>query len=225
MNLCVNARATVIPPEILDRIFDPFFTTKEQGKGTGLGLATASGIVRNHNGFIRVESRVGEGTQFRVYLPAAPDKVAESPRETAAPPTGRGEMILVVDDEENVRAMTQRLLMQNNYRVLQASEGSEALVLFTQHAEEIQAVLTDLLMPLMDGVALIRALQKLAPGVRILATTGDAEAMSVAAVRRLGVKLVLLKPCQPHVLLRNLRAVIDGCEESVAGGSTPPIPV
>jgi len=199
-----------IPPEILDRIFDPFFTTKEPGKGTGLGLSTVLGIVRSHHGFIKVESKVDKGSQFRVYLPAQVG--AQAPVEPATlepPPQGKGETILVVDDEEGVRLLTKKILEQNGYQVLLAAEGSEAVVAYAQHAGEVQAVVTDLMMPLMDGATLIRALKQIAPSTRILATTGVTESAHVAAALRLGAREVLRKPYSPHLLLRRLRAILD----------------
>jgi hypothetical protein len=220
--ILVADTGTGIPPEHMDRIFDPFFTTKEPGKGTGLGLSTVLGIVRNHGGFIRVESKPGKGTFFRVYLPAKPEAIAPPPAPIAAAPRGRGELILVVDDEEGVRVMTRRILEQNGYRVLLAGEGSEAVMVFAQRAQEIGAVLTDLVMPLMGGVALIRALTKMAPAAKVLAATGTTETAEVAAVRRLGVKVVLHKPYSPFVLLHSIRAVLDGEDWSAPGLSTPP---
>jgi len=220
--LLVADTGTGIPPEHMDRIYDPFFTTKEPGKGTGLGLSTVLGIVRNHSGFIRVESKPGKGTQFRVYLPAKPEAAAQPPVPLEAAPRGRGETILVVDDEENIRMMTRRTLEQYGYKVLVAGEGSEAVVVFAQHAPEIRAVLTDLVMPLMDGTALIRALQKMAPTVKVIAATGTTEAGQVAAVRRLGVKAILEKPYSPGNLLHGLRAVLDGRRIPMAGDSASP---
>jgi PAS domain S-box-containing protein len=206
-----------IPPEILDRIFDPFFTTKEPGKGTGLGLSTVLGIIRSHGGFIKVESRVGKGTQFRVYLPAQVGAQAPpEPGEAEPPPSGRGETILVVDDEEGVRLLTKKILEKHGYQVLLASEGSEAVVAYAQHGGEVQAVVTDLMMPLMDGATLIRALKQIAPGVKIMATTGVTESAHVAAALRLGAKEVLRKPYSPHVLLTRLRAVLDGADPPAA---------
>jgi nitrogen-specific signal transduction histidine kinase/CheY-like chemotaxis protein len=206
---------TGIPPEDLDRIFDPFFTTKEPGKGTGLGLSTALGIVRNHGGFLKVESKPGKGTQFRVYLPAQMGaQLPAEPPPTEAPPEGRGETILVVDDEEGVRVLTKKVLEQHGYHVLLASEGSEAVVAYAQHATEIHAVLTDLMMPLMDGATLIRALKQIAPAVKILATTGVTESTHDAAALRLGAREVLRKPYPPHVLLSRLRAALDEPEDA-----------
>ncbi len=208
--LLVADTGSGIPPEQLDRVFDPFFTTKEPGKGTGLGLSTVVGIVRNHGGFIRTESKLGKGTQFRVYLPARPAEVAAPEVPAMAPPRGQGELILVVDDEESIRMMTRRVLEQFGYRVLLAGEGTEAVMVFAQHAAEINLVLTDLVMPLMDGVTLIRTLQRMAPAVKVLTATGATELGQLAAARRLGVKAVLRKPYTQDSLLQGVRATLDG---------------
>ncbi len=213
-----------IPPEHLDRIFDPFFTTKEPGKGTGLGLSTVVGIVRNHGGFLRIESKLGKGTQFRVYLPAKPDSAQVAVVPAEAPPRGQGEVILVVDDEESIRMMTRRILEQYGYRVLVASEGTEAVMVFAQHASEINLMLTDLMMPLMDGATLIRTLQRMAPTVKVVAATGATDLGQMAAARRLGVKIILHKPYAPAALLHGVRAALDGREIATTGGSASPIP-
>ncbi|HLP09808.1 MAG TPA: PAS domain S-box protein [Opitutaceae bacterium] len=164
-----------IAPEHLDKVFDPFFTTKEVGKGTGLGLATVLGIVRGHRGFIDVRSQPGNGTQVRIYLPARAGEAA-SPQIPAGelPPRGRGELILVVDDEENVRRITRSILERHGYRVIVAADGAEALARFQQHRPAIRLVLTDLLMPFMDGATLIRAIHEVDSGARILAVSGHA---------------------------------------------------
>ncbi len=199
-----------ISQENLSRIFEPFFTTKGSGKGTGLGLSTVHALTRQHGGFVRVESQLGEGTQFRVYLPAVPALTAipEEPAVEEAP-RGRGETILVVDDEESVRVMTRHVLEQHGYGVLLAGEGSEAVITFAQHAGEIGAVLTDLMMPLMDGAALIAALDRMSPGVKILATTGVTDTTQAAAAVQLGAREVLRKPFPPAVLLRKIRELLD----------------
>ncbi len=200
-----------IPPENLERIFDPFFTTKAAGKGTGLGLSTVLGIVRNHNGFLKIDSTVHRGTQFRIYLPAVEGSVAETGAEPAAGtlPAGHGETVLFVDDEEGVRMMTRRVLEQNGYKVLLANDGAEAVAVFTHHAEEIQAVLTDIMMPQMDGVALIHVLHKMAPNVKIIMTTGMDDPALTATVSQLSVKTMLKKPFYPKTLLQTLRTVLD----------------
>jgi CheY-like chemotaxis protein len=214
---------TGISPENLDRIFDPFFTTKEIGKGTGLGLASVVGIVRDHGGFIKVESKLGAGTRFRVYLPALPVQPAVEAEPPTAPPRGRGETILVVDDEEGVRVTTKEILEENGYQVIVAAEGREAEALFAQHAAGIHAVLTDLMMPVMDGIALVRALRQRAPDLKVLATTGVTETAQTTAVRKLGAKVVIRKPFSAHQLLTQLRAVLDDTGVLAPGVSRPPL--
>jgi two-component system, cell cycle sensor histidine kinase and response regulator CckA len=157
----------------LDKIFDPFFTTKEVGKGTGLGLPTTIGLVRTHHGLIQLSSTPGAGTQVRVYLPASATATDSPPEiDPLLPPQAQGELILVVDDEENVRHVTRRLLEHHGYRVITASDGAEGLARFQQHRAAIQLVLTDLLMPIMDGATLVRAINRIAPGTRIVAASG-----------------------------------------------------
>ena len=211
-----------IAPEILDRIFDPFFTTKEVGKGTGLGLSTAMGIVRSHGGFIKVESKPGKGTRFRVYLPALAEQPAVANAPLATAPRGRDEAILVVDDEEGVRVTTKKILEHHGYRVFVASEGSEAVALFARHQGEIKVVLTDLMMPVMDGVALVRAVRGIDPGIRVLATTGVMETAQTTAVTQLGVRAVIRKPFSPHQLLCELRATLDDRDGPVSADAGKP---
>jgi len=162
-----------IPPEILDKVFDPFFTTKATGKGTGLGLSTALGIVRSHGGLIRVSSAVGNGTVFKVYIPASADGAAAEPvLGQKSVPQGNGELILVVDDEVSIRGTAQSALERNGYRVLTAADGREALAVFGGQKDEIALVVTDLMMPVMDGAALARALRLLVPKVIIIGASG-----------------------------------------------------
>ncbi len=162
-----------IPPNIMEKIFDPFFTTKGEGRGTGLGLSTVLGIVRSHGGFVTVQSQLGAGTEFAVYLPAIGQAGVETAIGTnAAPVRGNGELVLVVDDENPIRDILRRNLESANYRVLLARDGTEALQLFAEHRSEIQAVVTDLVMPGMDGIQTIAGLRKLDTGVPIIALSG-----------------------------------------------------
>jgi PAS domain S-box-containing protein len=198
-----------ISPEHLEHIFEPFFTTKDVGKGTGLGLSTVLGIVRDHGGFIRVESKVGEGARFRVYLPAQPGAEAAAKVSSQRLPQGKGELILVVDDEETIRNITRAVLERNGYQVLVAADGLEALTLITQNLDRIQAVLTDLIMPQMDGLTLIRAVRKLAPQIKTLVATGGESASRFGSLSLHELKTVLRKPFTPAALLQSLRALLD----------------
>jgi nitrogen-specific signal transduction histidine kinase/CheY-like chemotaxis protein len=194
-----------IPTEIIDRIFDPFFTTKEPGHGTGLGLATVQGIVSSHGGFITVESQPGLGTKFKIYLPAneALSRKEIEVGEDEIPP-GDGEMILVIDDETPIREMTRAALERFGYRVLTADNGATALGIFASHKNEIGVVLTDMMMPVMDGPVTIRALQKLNPQVCIIASSGLTESIDAADFNQLGVKIFLIKPYDAKTLLKTV---------------------
>ncbi len=205
----VGDTGTGIPPEILDKIFDPFFSTKGLEEGTGLGLSTVLGIVKGHLGFIHTYSEVGKGTRFKVYLPAA--AAADNPRPVeppAEPPLGHGERVLLVDDEQAVQEITRAILIKYGYQVFSASDGTEALALFAQHQHEIDIVLTDFMMPFLDGPATIRALQSIAPGVRIITTSGLQENEAVAQQFRH--VTFLAKPFTPEKLLTTIAAVLEG---------------
>jgi PAS domain S-box-containing protein len=195
-----------MPPEVIERIFEPFFTTKELGKGTGLGLSTARDIVKKHGGFIKVSSQVGKGSQFQVYLPAIQE--TESPTaENLQLLQGRGELILIVDDEAPIREITKTLLEINNYRALTASDGIEAIAIYVQHQKEIAVVLVDPILPNMDGATTIRTLQKINPQVRIIAINNIAIGDRVD--RSLEVEAFLSKPYTAKDLLENLHRILQ----------------
>jgi PAS domain S-box-containing protein len=209
VQLKISDTGTGIPAEILDRIFDPFFTTKEVGKGTGLGLSTVLGIVQSHGGFVHVASEVGKGTQFSVYLPAA-DSGHAAGAEGEASQTGKcghGELILVVDDEAAIRSVMTAALESRGYRVKTAREGKEAVELYAQHRGEVRLVVTDMMMPGMDGAAAIRALRALDPGVRIVATSGLVDGSGPTG---LGVRGFLAKPYTAAELVRAVREALEG---------------
>ena len=201
--LRVQDTGSGIPREIRDKIFDPFFTTKEQGKGTGLGLATVSGIVKSHGGLIELDTELGRGTAFSIYLPALPEaRPTESVTNPLVSPDGAGEAILVVDDEDSVRDATRKMLERHGYRVHTAGEGSQALAIFTARMSEIRLVITDVDMPLMDGLSLVRALRKLAPCLQIIASTGLSTDRRIETMRQLCIQQPLFKPYTAAELLR-----------------------
>jgi PAS domain S-box-containing protein len=165
--LCVTVTdtGTGIPADKLDRIFEPFFTTKEMGKGTGLGLSTAHAIVKSHRGFFTVYSEVGKGSTFKIYLPTDPNlrSTAVTPHAVAEIPRGHGETILVIDDEAPILSTTQQTLESFGYKVMTAQDGAEAIAIYAQHREIIAAVITDMVMPIMDGIATVNALMRVNP--------------------------------------------------------------
>jgi PAS domain S-box-containing protein len=200
--LTVSDTGVGIPPEKLDRIFDPFYTTKEVGKGAGLGLATVQGIARGHGGFLKVRSRVGQGTAVELYLPATPaTPVPGAPKSTLPGPRGTGECILVVDDEASVLEIVQCILAANGYQVLGAANGAKALAVFQQRRSDIQLVVTDLVMPVMGGAELIQSLRQLDPGLPIVGMTGLVEQAERLPVEISSISAWLGKPFAAEQLL------------------------
>ncbi|MGA2017805.1 MAG: ATP-binding protein [Opitutaceae bacterium] len=172
--LHVEDTGTGIPPEAIEHIWEPFFTTKDANKGTGLGLSTVRGIVESHRGFIGLKTQIGRGTTFRVYLPAAelPAKSGQLDPVRPSAARGNGELVLIVDDEAQIRDITAAILSRHGYRVLIASDGSEAVALFAARISEISVVVTDVSMPNLDGAVLAGILKHLKPDVKILAMSG-----------------------------------------------------
>ena len=194
--------------EVQSRIFEPFFTTKEMTKGTGLGLSTALTIVKSHGGFINVYSELHKGSQFTLYLPAVDMPGAVDAALQTDLPLGHGELILVVDDEESIREITRGTLETFGYTVLTASDGTEALALYADKKNEIAAVLTDMVMPFMDGPATIRALQRMNPKVRIIAASGLGVGQRAGEGALEGVAVFLNKPYTAEKLLTTLAQVL-----------------
>jgi two-component system, cell cycle sensor histidine kinase and response regulator CckA len=197
-----------IPAELLERIFDPFFTTKEVGKGTGLGLSTVLGIVKTHDGLIKVESQVGQGTRFQVYLPSI-QQAAIPPMAEAIFAGGHSELILIVEDEPAIQQVAQTSLEVHHYRALIASNGIEAIALYTQHQTEISLILMDMMMPTMDGLTLLRSLQQINPQVKIIVMSGLATKSLVAEVKRAGASAFLPKPYTASELLETIQNVLQ----------------
>lgn len=199
-------------PEVIERIFEPFFTTKEVGRGTGLGLATSLGIVRSHGGFVNVESEAGKGSTFKVYLPAQADSAG--PTAVAAKPTelprGRGETILLVDDEASILNITKQTLESFGYRVLTAEDGAQAMGTYALHRDQIALVFTDVMMPVMDGVVLVTALRRINRDVRVIAATGFDSKAGALRIGALAVNEHLSKPYSAETMLLAVRRVLDG---------------
>jgi len=196
-------------PEIQSRIFEPFFTTKDMTKGTGLGLSTALTIVKSHGGFINVYSELHRGSQFSIYLPAIETAdAAESGALKVDLPLGNGELVLVVDDEESIREITRGTLETFGYNVLIANDGTEALAIYADKKNEIAVVLTDMVMPFMDGPATIRALQRMNPKVKIIAASGLGTAQRAGEGALEGVSVFLTKPYTAEKLLKTLAQVL-----------------
>ncbi|MBI5688807.1 MAG: PAS domain S-box protein [Verrucomicrobia bacterium] len=199
-----------IPAEIIDRIFDPFFTTKELGKGSGLGLSTVVGILKSHRGFVTVQSEVGDGTEFRVFLPVASSGPNQAPAETgAATARGRGEKVLLVDDEASIRHVLGRALSDAGYEVLVASNGDEALRQARASSRELRAVILDMMMPGLDGLQVVRQLREFQPLLPIVACSGlDRYRDELAHLQLPGIRF-LRKPFTVDVILENLRDGLD----------------
>jgi PAS domain S-box-containing protein len=210
---------TGIPRENLDKIFEPFFTTKAPGKGTGLGLSTVLSITRNHRGSIRIKSGENNGTCFELYFPATPAAhVAAILAGDLEVPRGQGQLILIVDDEAAVREVAQRLLVEHGYKVMTATDGNEATKIFVQHHAAIDAVITDMAMPGMDGPALVRILQQLEPDVPIIGMSGLGEKVEANSSTSWEPPMFLNKPFTRAKLLLVLHELLRASRKDARMG-------
>jgi two-component system cell cycle sensor histidine kinase/response regulator CckA len=215
---------TGIPPEIIDKVFEPFFTTKETGKGTGLGLSTVYGIVKQTGGFIFPESQAGRGTTFRIFLPRhipgveeiRADEAAVSivpDAKPAADLTGQG-TILLVEDEEGLRGLNARGLASRGYTVFEASNGVEALAVLESRHGEVDLVVSDVVMPEMDGPTLLKEMRKRNPELKIIFVSGYAEDAFEKNLPEGGQFAFLAKPF-------TLKQLVGAVKETMANGQHP----
>jgi CheY-like chemotaxis protein len=208
--VCVSVADTGkgISAEQMEKIFRPFYTTKSPGKGTGLGLSTSLNIIKNHGGFLVVDSVVGHGTEFKFYLPALMERSPSSPAlSSPAMPMGNGESILVVDDEAIVLVIARTALENYGYRVLTASNGLEAISLVNEKARAIDLVITDMVMPHLGGPATVTALRRINPDIKIIAA-GDSEGEAVGPMAQLKMQAFLTKPFTVEKLLKTTQSVL-----------------
>jgi PAS domain S-box-containing protein len=209
VRLSVSDSGTGMTPETIDRAFEPFFTTKPRGEGSGLGLATVYGVVTDTGGHIGVYSEIGLGTTFRIYLPATQASVTErGERDDDRAARGRGETVLVTEDEDAVREMAARILGRNGYEVVSARSGEEALALLADETLRVDLLLTDVVMPGMPGTELAERARVLRPGLRTVFMSGYSEELLGRRIQGPGLWL-LEKPFTADALLVRVREVLD----------------
>ncbi len=214
IRLTVRDTGIGIDPAIMNRIFDPFFTTKPQGEGTGLGLSVVYGIVKSHGGSIAIESEVGRGSTFHVYLPRTPEQEREDNRKKASA-SGGSEHILFVDDEVVLVDMGERMLSVLGYRVTAVANGPEALKIFRENPDGFDLVITDMTMPGMTGAQLSREILKIKPGFPIILCTGFSELISEGEAKAMGIRRFLMKPVFLGTLAGEVRTVLDASRKEV----------
>lgn len=211
VRLSISDTGAGMDAETLRRVFEPFFTTKGLGRGTGLGLSTVYGIVRQHEGWVTVESAVGQGTTFHVYLPRAGNFPAEKPQPAEPERPRRGaETILFVDDEEMIRELGRQILESHGYSVLLASDGLEALDLYAAESRRIDLVVLDQTMPNLSGVEALARIREIDPGARVILSSGDPGRQEFFRREVEGASGFLQKPYRADALARAVRDVLDG---------------
>ncbi len=207
--LTVTDSGVGIPSDLLGKIFEPYFTTKDSGQGTGIGLAVAHGIIKNHGGVITAASQLGRGSTFRVYLPVARGPADHEAQDRSPMPTGT-EHILLVDDEKALQDIGEQMLRHLGYRVLVLGDSLKALERFSQSPEAFDLVITDMTMPQMTGEELARQLLAIRPGLPIILCTGYSQKISPEEARQLGICDYLMKPLTIEQLAVKVRRALDG---------------
>ncbi len=214
LQLQIRDTGSGMTPEVLEHIFEPFYTTKAVGQGTGLGLSTSLAILKSHGGFLDVESEPGQGTCFTLYFPAGQVACPKMSAPTPLLPHGHGETILLIDDEACVRESIARTLEAYGYQVLLASDGVEALALYAAQGKRIGLILTDMMLPLMDGASIIESLRRLNPKVRIIALSGLNASQMISKASDAAIQHFLPKPCSTELLLKVIHECLHPVDES-----------
>jgi len=209
VRLTVSDTGVGIDERIIGRIFDPFFTTKGPGEGTGLGLSVVYGVVKNHGGYIDARSKLGEGSIFEIFFPVARGVRAEEKEEEREPPTGKHEMILIIDDEETVRSLAKEILEKYGYRTLLASDGEEGVALFRKNRSKVKLVIIDMIMPKLNGLETYQVITKIDPDAKAVLSTGYDHSERVKEILDSGVKGFIKKPYNVRELLSQVRNVLD----------------
>ena len=204
LRLSVADTGSGIPPNVLDHIFEPFFTTKKGG--SGFGLSNVAGIIKEHEGDIRVYSLPGQGTTFEIYLPLQKELIEPSTLEPCGPAVdGRGRLVLVVDDEENIRSLLKMVLHKSNFQMIEAVNGVEALIKVDELKDRLNFIITDMHMPRLDGLGLIRQVKQRLPALPIIVMTGRLEAGEQEQIQAQNVAAIVEKPFSSETILAALR--------------------
>lgn len=212
VRLRVRDTGSGIPPFVMERIFDPFFTTKKSGEGTGMGLAVVKDIVTRHHGMISVDSVLGQGTIFDIYLPQIPESLKE--QDGAKVPVSKGsECILFIDNERSICELVQKNLTNLGYAVITKTSSSEALNLFANTPDQFDLVITDCSMPQISGESLTQELLRIRPDIPIILCTGHSQAVADEQVKAIGVQGSLLKPFTESDVANGVRQVLDLAHE------------
>ena len=220
LHLVVEDNGLGMDATVLERIFEPYYTTKEPGKGTGLGLSVIHGIVKNHGGFITVESRPGQGSSFHVYLPTIDEMEQAIEVENRVAETGSGERILLVDDEEPIVAMEKQMLEKLGYQVTACASSSEAWTVFSARPDQFDLMITDMTMPHMAGDWLSEKILDIRPNLPVILCTGHSDMIDENKAAALGIRKFVMKPVEKNELARAIRRAL----ESGPTGSSRPAP-